>query len=97
MKTAFHDHIRTTYPTTRTVIPFCVRYATRRILTVIPQASRRKKMKMNPMHTTEQTAKNIGGVAKEVHGIGTRKKKVMETYVEENERDICGRKRKELC
>ncbi|KAG5876661.1 hypothetical protein JTB14_027138 [Gonioctena quinquepunctata] len=38
-------------------------------------------------YDTEQTAKNIEGVAKEVHGIGTRKKKVMETYAEESDKE----------
>ncbi|KAG5877997.1 hypothetical protein JTB14_033646 [Gonioctena quinquepunctata] len=38
-------------------------------------------------YDTEQTAKNIEGVAKEVHGIGTRKEKVMETYAEESDEE----------
>ncbi|KAG5859281.1 hypothetical protein JTB14_034592 [Gonioctena quinquepunctata] len=38
-------------------------------------------------YDTEQTAKNIEGVAKEVHGIGTRKKKVMEINAEESDRE----------
>ncbi|KAG5885963.1 hypothetical protein JTB14_026841 [Gonioctena quinquepunctata] len=85
IKNAFHDHIRTTYPTTKTVIIFCVTYATRRILTSIisPEEDEDEPYE----YDTEQTARNIKGVAKEVHGLGTRKEKVMETYAEESDEE----------
>ncbi|KAG5869451.1 hypothetical protein JTB14_027314 [Gonioctena quinquepunctata] len=59
------------------LITFCVTYATRRILTEDEPYE----------YDTEQTAKNIEGVAQEVHGIGTRKKKVMEINAEESDRE----------
>ncbi|KAG5886819.1 hypothetical protein JTB14_006779 [Gonioctena quinquepunctata] len=38
-------------------------------------------------YDTEQTVENIEGVAKEVHRIGTRKRKVMETYAGESDKE----------